>query len=486
MSSIDLSTGVLWQTLSKDVYTQGRVEKCDPPDIISEIQGSMTESHPLLHSNVKDDLGKKKKGAGWLTTSFLLVNTALGIGILNFPAAYDQAGGIFYATIIQLIMVALMMTTMFILAYCSDVNGDHTYHDVLLSMCGKKGQQMAAVSITLTLYCVCIASLIVIGDQLDSLFFTLFGNGFCDFWYLRRSFTISVTSICFILPCCFPKRVDFLAYIGSIGIFAMLYPVFLTVYGYYKLTPHNVIIKTEPTDFSAMFAVFPVLGLGFQCQEVVVPVYSCMRERNLCNFMKSSFLAMSVLFVIYTVTGCFGYLTFGSHVAHNVMKMYDADDPFVMVGVGALIIKMIATYPILALCGRDAAAGIYAELRGLKPAEFKATEKVRRYVVAAIWFTSSLLLAVETESIGVVIKYLGSVASANIFIYPGICLLQVVLKKDPDMKLRRSPYFVVYAIFIAGIGAFCLGVVLFEAILDRSVDMHIDLCHLGANITTQA
>ncbi|GFU09232.1 sodium-coupled neutral amino acid transporter 7 [Nephila pilipes] len=89
-----------------------------------------------------------------------------------------------------------------------------------------------------------------------------------------------------------------------------------------------------------------------QCQEVVVPVYSCMRERNLCNFMKSSFLAMIVLFVIYTVIGCFGYLTFGSHVAHNVMKMYDAEDPFVMVGVGALIIKMIATYPILALCGR--------------------------------------------------------------------------------------------------------------------------------------
>lgn len=45
-------------------------------------------------------------------------------------------------------------------------------------------------------------------------------------------------------------------------------------------------------------------------------------------------------------------MTFGSAVAHNVMKMYDASDPFVMVGVGALIIKMIVTYPILALCGR--------------------------------------------------------------------------------------------------------------------------------------
>ncbi|GIY10539.1 putative sodium-coupled neutral amino acid transporter 7 [Caerostris extrusa] len=147
--------------------------------------------------------------------SFLLVNTALGVGILNFPAAYDQAGGILYATFIQGIMVTLMISTMLILAYCSDLNGDLTYHDVLLSMCGKKGQQLAAVSITLTLYCVCIATLIVIGDQLDSLFYTLFGSGFCDHWYLNRSFTISLTSICLILPACFCKRVDFLGWIGE-------------------------------------------------------------------------------------------------------------------------------------------------------------------------------------------------------------------------------------------------------------------------------
>lgn len=61
---------------------------------------------------------------------------------------------------------------------------------------------------------------------------------------------------------------------------------------------------------------------------------------------------MSFLFILYSVIGCFGYLTFGAAVAHNIMKMYDASDPFVTVGVGALIIKMIVTYPLLALCGR--------------------------------------------------------------------------------------------------------------------------------------
>lgn len=73
----------------------------------------------------------------------------------------------------------------------------------------------------------------------------------------------------------------------------------------------------------------------------------------------------------------------------------------------------------LAYLSRDAAAGIYAELRGLKPTEFIATERTRRYICASIWFGTSLMLALVTDGIGIVIKYLGSVASANIFIYPG-------------------------------------------------------------------
>ncbi|GIY70878.1 hypothetical protein CEXT_395991 [Caerostris extrusa] len=48
MSSVDLSAGVLWHTLSKDVYTQSRGEKGCPPDVISEIRESLMESQPLL------------------------------------------------------------------------------------------------------------------------------------------------------------------------------------------------------------------------------------------------------------------------------------------------------------------------------------------------------------------------------------------------------------------------------------------------------
>ena len=65
-------------------------------------------------------------------------------------------------------------------------------------------------------------------------FASLVGSDFCGHWYLHRRFTIAVTGLA-IYPICLLKRLDFLRHTGPLGIFSMLYIVFLTVYQYYKL-----------------------------------------------------------------------------------------------------------------------------------------------------------------------------------------------------------------------------------------------------------
>ncbi|XP_042900281.1 sodium-coupled neutral amino acid transporter 7 isoform X2 [Parasteatoda tepidariorum] len=446
----------LWPSVSNLPFTISAHE----PVTISEVCRTVT---PIIPPIPEDH-----EGVNWVTAAFLLVNAALGIGILNFPAAYDLAGGIVSATCTQLVMLVLIVLTMLILAHCSDVNLDVTYHDVLLSMCGRKAQKLAAVSICCTCYGVCVAIFIIIGDQLDRLFLAAVGSTFCHHWYLERHFTIPAASIFLILPICYFKRVDFLRYAGSLGIFAMLYPVFLTVYGYFKLDIKDVHVKTAPDSIPKFFVVIPVLCLAYQCQEVVVPVYACMRERTLKNLTKSCCLSMVFLFLIYSVIGCFGYLTFGSLVSPNVMKMYDASDPVVMVGIGALIIKMVVTYPVLALCGRGAVDGLYSELRKLSAAEFMIGEKRRRIIIASLWFSSSLLIALYTKSIGTVIHALGSVSSANIFIYPGICLIQVTLQTDRDLKRKKSYLLIAAGILLAAVGAFFCGIILVDCFMNGS------------------
>lgn len=65
------------------------------------------------------------------------------------------------------LLIGILASTMFILVYSSDINKDCTYHDVLLSMCGKRSQQLSALSIMLTCFGICITFLIIIGDQYD-------------------------------------------------------------------------------------------------------------------------------------------------------------------------------------------------------------------------------------------------------------------------------------------------------------------------------
>ena len=87
-----------------------------------------------------------------------------------------------------------------------------TYHDVLLSMCGKRAQQLAALSIMLTCYGINITFLVIIGDQYDRIFNSMFPNA-ADFWYFRREFTITITSVLFIWPICYAKRLDYLKHV---------------------------------------------------------------------------------------------------------------------------------------------------------------------------------------------------------------------------------------------------------------------------------
>ena len=53
---------------------------------------------------------------------FLIVNAALGAGLLNFPKAFDEAGGITVAILVQLALLLFIVIALNMLAYSSDRN----------------------------------------------------------------------------------------------------------------------------------------------------------------------------------------------------------------------------------------------------------------------------------------------------------------------------------------------------------------------------
>jgi hypothetical protein len=69
-----------------------------------------SEKTPLLNSAAVDQLanssvvaGDIRTGVSWGMAAFLLVNTALGAGMLNYPYAYNQIGGVWAAALMQVV-----------------------------------------------------------------------------------------------------------------------------------------------------------------------------------------------------------------------------------------------------------------------------------------------------------------------------------------------------------------------------------------------
>lgn len=60
-------------------------------------------SESLINRSIRLPAEPIPTGVSWGVAAFLLVNTALGAGMLNYPYAYNQIGGILAAALMQIV-----------------------------------------------------------------------------------------------------------------------------------------------------------------------------------------------------------------------------------------------------------------------------------------------------------------------------------------------------------------------------------------------
>lgn len=187
-----------------------------------------------------------------------------------------------------------------------------------------------------------------------------------------------------------------------------------------------------------------------------IPTYACMKDRRLGKFTLCVVISMLICFGAYSIIGYFGYLTFGSgKVPSDILQGYTDKSVVLTVAIIAVAIKNFTTYPIVLYCGRDALLGIFN------------IERISiRITITLIWFVSSLVIAILVPDISPIINLLGALSATFIFVLPGICLLQNVLLKDPELYLNKNRLLIVFAIFLTALGAFVCGVVFLETLQD--------------------
>lgn len=406
------------------------------------------------------------KGSSWVSAVFLIINAALGAGLLNFPHAFDQAGGIAVALSVQAVLLLFVVGALLVLAYCARRHDCATYQEVVLRVCGHRFWSCCSLAVALYCYGTCITFLVIVGDFSDRIFASLYGPSYCLHWFMHRDFVIVTTSVVLILPMCFSQKIDFLKYPSMFGVFAALYLVLLVVVQYFVGDYNSHGARTAPDSLEDVLTAVPVVCFGYQCHVSSVPIYSCLEDRRLSTFAKSVLSATLLTALLYTVAGVFGYLTFGHGVASDILELYDARQPLVLVGILAMALKIITTYPILIFCGRTAVDDLYGQLRGLDEDAKRKSELLRRTAIVSSWFSTTVVLACLVPNISIVIRMIGSLAATFIFIFPGLCLLFVSVKLDNSYYFAKTKWKLATAVLCVALGTFVFGQVLTMSIMD--------------------
>uniref|UniRef100_A0A3B3ZEC3 Amino acid transporter transmembrane domain-containing protein n=1 Tax=Periophthalmus magnuspinnatus TaxID=409849 RepID=A0A3B3ZEC3_9GOBI len=336
---------------------------------------------------------------------FIMLKSALGAGLLNFPWAFEKAGGVTTVSLVFLI------SGLVILGYASSISRQKTYQDVVREVCGRAVGQLCEVCFCFNLFMICVAFLVVVQDQLEKLCISLYetatGSTEAEMpyhWYTDQRFALFIMCLVIILPLSIPKEIGIQKY---------------TRYKPYLWTSD---IQLRPMgSWASMFSVVPTICFGFQCHEACIAIYSSMENQKISHWVGISVVSMFFCLLIYTLTGVYGFMTFGRDVASDILMSYPGNDVVMIISRLLFGISIITIYPIILLLGRSVILNLMLRLRrrshGIVTSSFESRCRV---VLTIVWIAITLLIAMFVPDMGEVISVIGGISAFFIFIFPGM------------------------------------------------------------------
>ncbi|CAK6954894.1 putative sodium-coupled neutral amino acid transporter 8 [Scomber scombrus] len=398
---------------------------------------------------------------------FIMLKSALGAGLLNFPWAFQKAGGVKTAVSVELVSLVFLISGLVILGYASSISRQNTYQDVVREVCGQAVGQLCEVCFCFNLFMICVAFLVVVQDQLEKLCISLYemvtgsSEGEMPYhWYTDQRFALFIMCLVIILPLSIPKEIGIQKYTSVLGTLAATYLCVAVIVKYYLMENHTVIITPEHSQgvgsWASMFSVVPTICFGFQCHEACIAIYSSMENQKLSHWVVISVVSMFFCLLIYTLTGVYGFMTFGRVVASDILMSYPGNDVVMIISRLLFGISIITIYPIILLLGRSVILNLMLRVqrrrRGIVTHSFESRCRV---VLTVIWIAITLLIAMFVPDMGEVISVIGGISAFFIFIFPGLCLVFTMQTETVNPKVRVI--LTVWGITTIVVGAFIFG-----------------------------
>ncbi|CAI8495771.1 unnamed protein product [Hanseniaspora opuntiae] len=399
-----------------------------------------------------------------------LLHTSLGTGLISIPFFYKNNGIIL--SVVLLAFSYLMSTTGLILQ-CQLSNWLPTltlkkklsFKSIGDLLFDEKSNKIVLFDIAIAIKCfgVSISYLIVIGDLMPQIL-----RYFTSKIDIHRSIFISFSLFCIIMPLCFIKKISSLKKFSMIALISVVYLCFMIIinaFVYKENDQKGHIYWSKPKksykDINFLTS-FPISVFAFTCQHNTFSIFNELKTPTFANFSKIVVKAMSCALIIYLTVGTLGYITFGDNVESNIIKMYEMDNFFNVLGRFCIVVLVTLAYPLQMYPCRLSIYNIYNHFQNkptftsltdtdtnesitlLNEEELNLEQQINSShldipdlqfkVITMSVIIAGFFIAISLTNLGLVLGFIGGTGSTLIaFILPGLFsyLLFSKIESDP-------------------------------------------------------
>ncbi|CBH10714.1 amino acid transporter, putative [Trypanosoma brucei gambiense DAL972] len=396
---------------------------------------------------------------GTIASAFNIAATTLGAGIFGLPSSAGSSGlimGMFYLFFISCMTIYSMRN----LALAADRSKAPTYESVTFVLMGRRVAYAIAVLRALDGFTSCVAYVISVGDILSAI---LKGTNAPDFLKEKSGnrLLMAVVWACFMLPLTIPRHIDSLRYVSTFAVTFMVYFVIVIVVhscmnGLSENIKNVSVGKSDTAAiilFNSGFQAIEGMGVfmfSYTCQDTAYEVYIDMKDRSVRKFVIAAIIAMSLCTALYIITAFFGYMDFGRAVSGSILLMYDpVKEPAVMVGMIGVLVKLVASYALLAMACRNALYDVVGKTADSLPFW-------KHCVSVIVLSTAALLLGLFIPNVNTVLGFSGSITGGSLgFVFPA--LLIMYSGGFTWQKVGSLHYLATYVLLICGVVGIVFG-----------------------------
>lgn len=439
------------------------------------------------NSSRLSDQPQPPKYTSQIAALFIIVNVTVGAGLLAMPSAM-QASGLVTSLIMQAIFLLAVIVTCIMSTELTVKTGANSYHRVMEAHCHRYVYQFSQIALVLIVFGTAIAYIVIIGDQFDRVFASLYGPTFCYTWYLNRRFIMSATTVFVLKPLCSARTVDFLKYGSFVGVASLGFVIYVVVSEFIKQGRVAKDVNYWPAHWTDLGSILPVLCLAYQCHLSWVPTVATVRKEEKYTSYLTITAAMTITACVYTLVCVLAVLTFGSSILDDLTESYPGKTWPIITTVAIVAFKAMVTLPPAFLPVRLSLIDI---LSSQSPRFANLSERTQRMGITFVTLSGALLLALSVPNILVAVDLLGCLAVVFIFTLPCLAYLHLIkenrLRKQelagldttvPNYTLKdRMKQTVSYLLIVTGV---IMTVLVLKKSLDKVLSSNSGppICHL--------